>query len=142
MAISSLVRPYMAETWRSISRYFALVSPSRARLIQILLKTHKYFTYIFRPAEVGNRVGNGVAILQAEQRCKFVLVKLVNSNANVMGQDEVQEGLLLTVEARSDGQLRPASALFAGERRQSVRNVREHVKEVALLGVDDALHFD
>jgi hypothetical protein len=41
---------------------------SRGRLIKILLKSHECRTYLFRPAEVGNGVRNGVGILQAEQR--------------------------------------------------------------------------
>ena len=37
-------------------------------LVQILLKSYEDLAYLFRLAEVRNGIGDGVAILQAEQR--------------------------------------------------------------------------
>jgi len=110
-------------------------------LIQIFLKSHEHFAYFFRPAEVGNGIGNGVGILEAKQRREFFLIQFVHANTYVVGQDEFQEGLLLAVEAFTDGHSCPSSALFSCERRERIGDVREHVEEVALLGVDNFLHF-
>jgi hypothetical protein len=41
---------------------------SRARLIQILLKSHKRSPNLFRFTEVGNGVGSRVGIFQSKQR--------------------------------------------------------------------------
>jgi len=57
-------------------------------------------------------------ILQTEQRRKFFLIEFVHPDAYIMGQDEVQEDLLLAIEPRGDGCPCPTSAFFACERRQ------------------------
>ncbi len=41
----------------------------------------------------------------------------------------------------ADRHLGPRSALFARQRRQRVRDMRQHVEEIAFLGVDDLLHL-
>ena len=37
-------------------------------------------------------VGNGVVVLQLEQRRQFFLVELIHTAAHIMRQDEIEEG--------------------------------------------------
>ncbi len=48
------------------------------RFIQIFLKSHEHLVYLFRPAQVCNRVGDGIAITQAEQRREFFLIEFIH----------------------------------------------------------------
>jgi hypothetical protein len=52
-------------------------------------------------------------ILQAEQWSQLLLGKFIHPDTNIVCQDEVQEGLLLAIEACTDGNLRSAGAFFA-----------------------------
>ena len=58
-----------------------------------------------------------------------------------MGQDEIKENLLFAVEAGADLNFGLRGPLFPGQRRQCVGDVGQHVEEVALLGINDLLHF-
>ena len=64
-----------------------------------------------------------------------------HADAYVVRQHEVEEDLLLAVEVGADDHLGLCSALLAGERREGVGDMGQHVEEVALLGVDDLLHL-
>ena len=58
-----------------------------------------------------------------------------------MRQHEVEERLLLAVEVGADADLGLGGPLLAGERRQGIGHMGQHVEQVALLGVDDLLHL-
>jgi len=64
-------------------------------LIQVFLKPDEHLANLVRSAEVGNGVGDGVVVFQAEQRCQFFLIEFFHTDAHVMRQHEIEEGLLL-----------------------------------------------
>ena len=92
-------------------------SCSSLLLIQILLEDAEHLADIFRSTEVGEGVGYGVVIFQAEQRRQLFLVKLINPDVHIMRQHEVEEDQLLRIEAPIDDDLGPGSPLLAGLRR-------------------------
>lgn len=63
------------------------------------------------------------------------------AHAHVVLEDEVEEQALFGVERRVDVHLRARGPHLARDGRSRVGHVREHVEEVALLGVDDLLHL-
>jgi hypothetical protein len=58
-----------------------------------------------------------------------------------MGQDKVEERLLLTCELRIDNRLCLGRTLLPRQRRRSLSHVRQYIEQVALFGVDDLLHL-
>src|SRR3546814_3836308 len=58
-----------------------------------------------------------------------------------MLQDEFQEHPLLGIERGLNLHRRASGTRFPCHRRLGIRDVREHVEQIAVLGVDDRLHF-
>ena len=78
------------------------------------MKSHEYLSNFIRLAKVGNGVGSEVEILQVEQRGYLFLVEFVHSFTDIVSQDEIEESLLLGIEALTDGDSCSGGALFAG----------------------------
>ena len=124
-----------------VSRNVALSGHSRS-LIKILLETGERFVDLFRlTAKVGDGIRDGVVVFEQEQRRELFLVEFLDTDGNVMLEDEIEEALLLGVETGRDVNLRIRSSDFSGDSRQGVGNMGQHIEEVALLGVDDFLHL-
>lgn len=71
-------------------------------------------------AEVGDGVGDGVVILEAEEGREFGLVEFGNAFGDVVVEDEIEEGFLFGVEGRVDVNASVVGALGAGDGRQGV----------------------
>jgi hypothetical protein len=71
-------------------------------LIQIFLKACKESPDLFRPAQIGHRVGDGVVVFEPEQRRQLFLVEFPNTHTHVMREHEVEEDLLLAIEVCAD----------------------------------------
>jgi hypothetical protein len=71
------------------------------RLVQKSLKTDKHFTDFFGPSKIGDGIRNRVVAFQVEQWRQFILIEFIDTAAHIMRQDEIEEDLLLGVEARS-----------------------------------------
>jgi|HubBroStandDraft_2_1064218.scaffolds.fasta_scaffold1685455_1 hypothetical protein len=67
-------------------------------LVEILLEAGEEVAYFFGPAEVGDGVGNRVAVPELEERRQFFTIEFLFAFSDVMGEDEIQEGLLLKWE--------------------------------------------
>jgi len=61
----------------------------QSRLVQALLETGEEFADFIGLTEVGDRVGKGVVVFDPEQRGEFGLVEFLDSDGDVVGQDEV-----------------------------------------------------
>ena len=68
-------------------------------------------------------------------------IQFFDADLHIMRQHEIEEDLLLAVEVGADLDLGLRGPFLAGQRRQRVGDVRQHVEEVALFGVDDLLHL-
>jgi hypothetical protein len=80
-------------------------------------------------------------VLEPQQGRELLLIQLLDPDTDLVSKHEVQKRLLLAVEVGADDGFSPAGPFFAVKWRQSVSNVREHVEEIALLGVDYLLHL-
>jgi hypothetical protein len=49
-------------------------------LIKILLKPRKYLPDLVRQSQVGNGIGNGILLLEPQQRREPLLVKVLDTN--------------------------------------------------------------
>src|SRR6266404_4370476 len=67
---------------------------SRGLLVEILLETGEEFSDLFGLAEVGDGVGDGVVVFEAEQGGEFALVEFFDSDGDIVGEDEIEEELL------------------------------------------------
>ena len=59
-------------------------------------------------------VGDGVVILQPEQRREFFLIKLFHAHAHVVRKHEIEENLLLAVKVCADDDFGLRGAFLAG----------------------------
>ena len=64
-------------------------------MVEILLKAREDLADFFGAAEVGDGVGDEVVVFEAEQGGEFALVEFFDSDGDVMGEDEIEEELLL-----------------------------------------------
>lgn len=55
-------------------------------------------------------------------------------------KDKVEEALLLGIEVSADPHLGIPRSLLAGERWQRIGHMRQYIKQVAFLCIDDLLH--
>ena len=132
--------------WASLDKFdSAAISTSylgrRLSFVQVFLKPRKNPPDLFRLAQVCHGIGNGIVVFEPEQRRELFLIEFLDTNAHVMGQHEVEKDLLLAVKTGADYHLSLRGTVLAGERWQGVGDVRQHVEQVAFLGVDDALHL-
>ena len=88
-------RPYCG----SPNARLRLLTWSRLRLIQVLLKAREDPPDLFRPSQVSHRVGDGVPVLEPKQGGELLLVELFDAYVDVVRKDEVEEDLLLAVES-------------------------------------------
>ena len=84
-------------------------------LIEILLKSDEHAADFFRATKVGERVGDGVVILQLQQGCEFLLIELFDSFGDVVTENEVEELLLPVIEVGGDFDARPGCAFHPRE---------------------------
>ena len=96
---------------------------------------------LFGFAEVGEGVRKGVVVFEAEERREFFGIEFFDANFDVLGEDEVEEGLLFGAEGFVDFGASQFGTLTARDGRGFESDVGEDVKEVAVFGVDDLLHL-
>ena len=104
-------------------------------------KAHKNLSNLFRPPRSATASAMELWYLRCKQRRELFLVEFFDADLHVVRQHEVEEDLLLAVEVRADVDLGLGGPLLAGERRQRIGDVGQHVEQVAFLGVDDLLHL-
>jgi len=80
-------------------------------------------------------------VLEPQQGGKLLLIQLFDPDTDVVSKHEVQKGLLPAVKVAADDYLGSRGPFLAVEGRQSIGNVRKHIEEIALLGVDNPLHL-
>src|SRR5712691_9406769 len=91
------------------------VSHARSILIKKLLETDKDPADLLGPSKIGYGIGNGIMVFQTEQGSQFILIEFINADANVVGQNEIEENLLLAIKATADVNLGLGSSLLAGQ---------------------------
>jgi len=86
-------------------------------LIQILLEADEgKVDFCGLAAKVGLGIGEGVVVLEPEQRRELFLVEFFDTDGNVVLEDEIEEDLLLGVEMRVDMHFRIRGPDFTGDR--------------------------
>jgi hypothetical protein len=60
------------------------LSRDRLLLIEVFLEADEDLADLVRAAEVGDGVGDGVVVFEAQQRSQFLLVELADTHADVM----------------------------------------------------------
>ena len=103
--------------------------PSRL-LVEILLEARERPADLFRLAEVGQRVGDGVVVSEPEQRRELPLLQFLDAHGDVMLEDEIEERPLLGVEGGVDVDPRMVGALFA--RRMDPKHVRAAIIAISV----------
>src|ERR1039457_4865019 len=93
---------------------------SRPWLVEVLLKAGENVADLFRSAQVGPGVGDGVVVLQFQQGRQLSAVQLLDANLDVLRQHEPEEDPLLRGEAGAHGELGARGSFLAGQRRQGV----------------------
>src|SRR5688572_10394233 len=106
----------------------------------MLLKTGERLADERGFSEIGDGIGKRIAILQSEEWFQFMPAQLVHTGRDIMGKDKIEKHLLLAGEMRADLDLRFDRPLFAREWRKRIRDVRQHVEQIALLGINQLLH--
>lgn len=109
--------------------------------IKVLLESGEGALDFVGAAEVGDGVGDGVVVFEAQEGGEFLLVEFFDAHGDVVGEDKVEEYLLLGAEPGVDIDAGMGGADFAGLRGHGVGDVGQNVKEVAVLGIDDFLHL-
>lgn len=64
-------------------------------LVEVLLKAGEDLPDLFRPAQVGNGVGDGIVVLEFQQRRQFLLVQFLHPYLDILREYKIQEDLLL-----------------------------------------------
>jgi hypothetical protein len=67
-------------------------------LIEVLLGTNEDLPNILRWSQVGQGIGDGVVVLEPQQRRELLLIQLFDADPDVVSKYEVQKNLLLAVE--------------------------------------------
>ena len=80
-------------------------------------------------------------IFQPQQLGQFFLFQFFHAFLHVMCQHEVEESLLLVAEMFVYLSARCDDSLFAADRLHGKSHMRQHVEQVAVLGVYDLLHL-
>ena len=75
---------------------------SRHFLVEVLLEPTENLPNLFRSAQVGYGVGDGIVVLEFQQRRKLFLVQFLHADFDVLGKYKVEEDLLLGVEMGAD----------------------------------------
>ena len=89
-------------------------SSSSLRLIEVLLEAGEGPADVLGSSQIRHGVGDGVVILQPQQRRELLLVELFHAHADVVRQHEIEKDLLLLAEVRADVELGPRGALLTG----------------------------
>ena len=103
-------------------------------MIEVALKTRKHLADLLGAAEVGDGVGDGVVVAQPKKWGEFVLVEFLDADLDVLGQHEVEKGLLLGIEIGVDGDFGVGGPLFASE----VMGVWDHARSGTHFGINRA----
>ncbi len=80
-------------------------------------------------------------VSQPQQRPQLVRVELLDAHRDIVLEHKIEKDLLLGAELRVDVHPRMGGADFPRDGRPRIGDVREHVEEIARLGVNDALHL-
>ena len=78
-----------------LNSYYLANFHHRRLLVQILLEAAEHLADLFRPAKVGDGIGDGIVVFQAQQRTQLLHIKLFDADIDVVREDEIQESLLL-----------------------------------------------
>ena len=79
-----------------------LVTEHRAGLVEVFLKSGEDVSDLFGSAQVGHGVGDGVVVLELQQRSQLLLIEFLNTHLDVLGEHEIEENLLFGIEAAGD----------------------------------------
>ena len=110
--------------------WWGRVSRSSAWFIKKPLKPGEYVTNLFRCAQIGHRVGDGIVISEPQQRSEFVLIQLLHAHTHVVPQDEVEERPLFGVERSVDVSIRACGPHLTRDGWFGIGHVRKLVEEV------------
>ena len=87
------------------------LSCDRLILVKIFLEAGEYISDFVRFPQVGNGVGNGVAVFELSKGVSFVLFAFLHNDAHVMREHEVEKDLLFAAEMRCWGASEPKTRL-------------------------------
>ena len=80
-------------------------------------------------------------LIQLIRNLKSLQLKLFDAIADIVGKDEIKESLLLDGEVCVDGDACGGGAVIAGDWLLGISDASEDIEEVAVLGVNQALHL-
>jgi hypothetical protein len=72
----------------AVETFSSLPSCSNPVSVEILLKSREDPADLFGLAQIGYRIRYGVVVFEPEQRCQFILVELLHTNAHVVREYE------------------------------------------------------
>ena len=85
-------------------------------MIEIALEAGEEHADIFWAAEIGDGIGDGVLIFEAQQRRELLRIQLLDAHRHIMREDKIQKGLLLGGKLLCDQNLGVCGAHIARER--------------------------
>lgn len=105
---------------RRKGRDFTYYLQLRHTLVEISLETCEELPYLFRSAKVSHGVGDGIVILEFQQRRRLLLVQFLRTDIDVLGEYKIEERLLLRAKPGIDHHFGVASSFSTRERWQGV----------------------
>ena len=80
----------------------SLIAQRCSGLVEVFLKSSEDVSDLFGSAQVGHGVGDGVVVLELQQRSQLLLIEFLNTHLDVLGEHEIEENLLFGIEAAGD----------------------------------------